>query len=177
MPPDGKVLCVHCGTYMPRKREREHRKLATQPYIPPPLVLPSRIRGVVDSNSDDERPAMSDGGELGAQNDSTADIDGDAHIDYPLADDARLGYEHISPALEENALRDRWGCSTGIKDDVSDSDLDDAEQPPPYPILEDEEELKTGFIDWAAIEANSGLSAWDQLGEDYERDAATIGKN
>ena len=34
-----------------------------------------------------------------------------------------------------------------------------------------------GIVDWAAIKANSGLSAWDQLGERYEADAAAIGKN
>src|ERR1700728_1776216 len=170
MPADGQVLCTHCGMYMSRRREREHRKLVTQPYIPPPLVLPSRIRRVADSDSDDEHPVMSNGGELGAKNGSSTSIDGDAHIDYPLADDSgnvQLDYEHISPALEQNVLRNRWGCSTDIRDDVSDSDVDDSEQPP-YPMLEDEEELETGSIDWAAIEANSGLSAWDQLGEDYE---------
>jgi hypothetical protein len=31
-------------------------------------------------------------------------------------------------------------------------------------------------IDWAAIERLSGLSAWDQLGEAYDREAANIGE-
>jgi hypothetical protein len=40
----------------------------------------------------------------------------------------------------------------------------------------EDDEPEPGYVDWAAIEANSGLSAWDQLGEGYERDAAAIGK-
>lgn len=30
-------------------------------------------------------------------------------------------------------------------------------------------------IDWASIEASSGLSAWDKLGESFKNKAATIG--
>jgi hypothetical protein len=42
--------------------------------------------------------------------------------------------------------------------------------------LEDsDDECDDGFIDWKAIEEGSGLSAWDQLGENYETEAATIG--
>jgi hypothetical protein len=32
-----------------------------------------------------------------------------------------------------------------------------------------------GEFNWDLLEAGSGLSAWDQLGEGYERDAAKIG--
>ena len=73
-----------------------------------------------------------------------------------------------------NALRSRWG-NVAIRDigDTSDSDSDEEL---PYPVLEDDEP-EPGYVDWAAIEANSGLSAWNQLGEAYERDAAAIGKN
>src|ERR1700734_434617 len=68
MPADGEVLYTHCGIYMSRRREQEHHKPMMQPYIPPPLVLPSRIHQVVYSYSDDERPVMSNGGELGTEN-------------------------------------------------------------------------------------------------------------
>ena len=91
---------------------------------------------------------------------SSVDVDGDIHLDYLLADDARntqLNHRCISPAFEGHILHNPWGCSTDIRDDSSDSDLEDLEQPP-FLILEDDKELETGFIDWAAIEANSSLS-------------------
>ena len=59
MPTEATVLCAHCGLYLPRRREREHRRLATQPYIPPPPRLPSRLRRVgVDTDSDDDVPVI-----------------------------------------------------------------------------------------------------------------------
>jgi hypothetical protein len=66
-----------------------------------------------------------------------------------------------------NALRVRWANVTDVRDDISDDDSDEDL----YPILEDDEP-KPG----EAIETNSGLSAWDRLGEGYEIDAAAIGK-
>jgi len=57
---------------------------------------------------------------------------------------------------------------TDVRDDISDNDSDEDLL---YPILEDDEP-KPG----EAIKTNSGLSAWDRLGEGYEIDAAAIGK-
>jgi hypothetical protein len=64
-----------------------------------------------------------------------------------------------------------------MEDNDLGSELDISDEPP-YPRLKDSDnESDDGFmVDWAAIEAGSGLSAWDQLGEGYERDAAALGK-
>jgi hypothetical protein len=73
------------------------------------------------------------------------------------------------------ALRCRWGTAARRwhqNDSESDADTD---VDPPYSRLEDsDDECDAGFIDWKAIEG-FGLSAWDQLGESYEADAAAIG--
>jgi hypothetical protein len=78
----------------------------------------------------------------------------------------------------KNVLHYRWGdtlCDLGGSDLDSDSDSDFGSGPA-YPRLEDsDDECDDGFIDWKAIEEGSGLSAWDQLGENYETEAATIG--
>ena len=68
----------------------------------------------------------------------------------------------------ENALRVRWANVTDVRDNISD---DDSDEDLPYPILEDDKP-KPG----EAIKTNSGLSAWDWLGEGYDMDAAAIGK-
>jgi hypothetical protein len=161
--PSETVLCAHCGQYLSRRREREHRRIATQPYITPPPALPSNLLQVgVDSDDIDD-------------NDGNVLNDEEYSINYsiPPADDPQSNNsdELLSHEAVGKVLRSRWSKVADSRDDASDSDL---EEELPYPVLEDEHE--PGYIDWAAIEANSGLSAWDQLGESYERDAAEIGK-
>jgi hypothetical protein len=102
------------------------------------------------------------------QNDGS--IDGDPDVGY-VADDPGPPEVDISEAAE-NVLRARWANITDVRDDSSDEDL--ADEDLAYPILEDDEP-EPGFVDWEAIEANFSLSAWDQLGEGYERDVAAIG--
>jgi hypothetical protein len=75
----------------------------------------------------------------------------------------------------EEILHKHWAA--GRIDESNDSDLESDRGEPFYPQLEDgnnsdDEEV----IDWDAIEAQSCLSAWDQLGEGYEADAAAICK-
>jgi len=69
MPKENTVFCAHCERYLPRKREREHRRLLITPVVPP--VVPSRLRRVVtvesDSDSDDNEsrlPEMADDGTI-----------------------------------------------------------------------------------------------------------------
>ena len=67
MPKENTVFCTHCERYLPRKREREHRRLLVTPAVPP--VVPSRLRRVVtvESDSDDDElrsPEMIDDGTI-----------------------------------------------------------------------------------------------------------------
>ena len=100
-------------------------------------------------------------------------LSGDADMGYVADDHAQPDRVDVSGAVA-NALRGQWANVTDVRDDISD---DGSDEDLPYPILEDDEP-EPGFVNWEAIETNSGLdlSAWDRLGEGYERDAAAIGK-
>lgn len=181
MPPDANVLCTHCAKYIPRKREREHRRLVNQPYLSPPAKTPSRLRRVVDAGSDSDNHGAHAGTKWHTE--ASGQISG---YDENKMDTGDPGFEQGNtrslsrqedPTLgvAEQVLRGRWmRASEANNHSDSDSDLEDA---PPYPRLEDcDEESDDEHIDWDAIETGSGLSNWDQLGENYERDAAEIGK-
>jgi hypothetical protein len=181
MPPEATVLCAHCGFYLPRKREREHRRLAAQPYVLPPPALPSRLRRVgVNAHEDDDDldpvNVVSNGEALGGTYDGidvwhTNNPQVENDVENPQSDGC------LVPGAFRNACRSRWGGNmTDVRDDSSDGDLDE-EEPSHLPLEDDEHEREPGYVDWAAIEANSGLSAWDQLGESYEAEAAAICKN
>lgn len=174
MPRENTVFCTHCERYLPRKREREHRRLLIAPAIPSP-VIPSRLRRVVSIESDLDDYGAINGGttdgvddemDVGAQDDETSDF---------VTNNRDPDQDTMSGPMR-NVLHHRWGdtlCDLGGSDLDSDSDFG---SDPAYPRLEDsDDECDDGFIDWKAIEEGSGLSAWDQLGENYETEAATIG--
>lgn len=177
MPPAGEtVLCSHCGIYLPRKREREHRRLATQPYVLPPPALPSRLHRVgvnAHDDDDDPDPAVLNGEELGGIFNGV-----DVHANNPHVDDIEnpQSDDCLVPAAVGGIAHSRWGGNVAdVRDDTSDGDSD--EELPHLTLENDEHEWEPGYVDWAAIEADSGLSAWDLLGESYETDAAAIGEN
>jgi hypothetical protein len=76
-----------------------------------------------------------------------------------------------APNNLEDAILNRWSHPMPF-DEVPDIDG----EPDPYqtPAEDDECEIDESYLDWDAIWADSGLSTWDQLGEGYERNAATI---
>ncbi|KIM89671.1 hypothetical protein PILCRDRAFT_1994 [Piloderma croceum F 1598] len=161
--PSETVLCAHCGKYLSCRCKHKHRRIATQPYIAPPPTLPSNLLQIgVDSNDIDNN----DGSVLNNEEYSR-------NYSIPPADNPQSNNsdELLSHKAFGNALRSCWSKVADIRDDASDSDLEEL----PYSVLEDEHE--PGYIDWATIEANSGLSAWDQLGESYEWDAAEIAEH
>jgi hypothetical protein len=187
MPTDSSVLCAHCGKYLPRRLEREHRKLAASPYVSPPLVptFPSQLCCVIDVDSDDDNDIPN----LPADNiEATIDIS-DQVDEYIAPDDIDVVDEDGEDLFDEDhlhdntvpfsmhfdSLRDHWRHMFEPGD--SDSD-DNSNDELPYERLEDsDDESDGGFIDWNAIEVGSGLSAWDQLGESYEKEAAAIGRH
>jgi hypothetical protein len=68
----------------------------------------------------------------------------------------------------ENLICDRWNSNRHIADcDEEAEGLDE----PSSPIDSDDEDENV----WEPLEG--GLSAWDQLGEGYERDAAAVGES
>jgi hypothetical protein len=85
MPADGNVYCAHCGSYIPRRLEREHWKLVTMPYTLALARIPLRPHFLADSDSD----SNSQGGEAG---------DGSGAHKEPIAGPAVA--DHDVPQLE-----------------------------------------------------------------------------
>jgi len=170
MPRDNRVLCTHCNQLISRQREREHRKLLKIPYTLPSPSVPSRVRPIVDSDSDDDGNINNN--TVSAHEDHSGD---DPHI---LRNDDNLEEPLDDIGVREKILWNHWAAGSygGADDSETDSESNMGEAP--YPQLEDdgEDSDEEGLIDWGAIEAQSGLSAWDQLGEGYEADAAALCK-
>lgn len=195
MPADKKVLCTHCDQYLPPKWEREHRRLVNShtPYAAAPPTFISRIHRVVDSDSDDH----DDGGSAVSSRVGEGNLDADAGIsggeeyletggpqaagEWGMDADAYGSHDEVFenglipvPPATGAELNNHWRRMFEMEDSDLDSDPEVNDEPA-YPKLEDsDDESDEGFIDWATIEAGSGLSAWDQLGEGYERDAAAL---
>jgi hypothetical protein len=156
---------MHCGEYVSRKQEIQHRQMAFAPYAPPPPRLPSRLRRVSHLHSDgdeSERNILEDT-ELGVQ----IDQDFSRQAVQPLEDQAAF----VS-RISGNAIRDRWRHGITLQSD-SDSDGGSDGQ---LPDEDSDSEGDDESINWDAFESGSGLSAWDQLGEGYEIEAAAIGE-
>ena len=164
MPRDTDVLCLHCQKYMPRSRERAHRaKLHIPKYSPPP-PLPSRLKRIFDIDIELEPEQATISAEEGQD------------ITKAVPHDSR------SEAQDEPAVRaarhsilERWRPDRYHRD--VDSDVG--------PELEDwdGEDLVGSAsneldetLNWDEI-GIGGLSAWDQLGEYYEKDAANTGES
>lgn len=191
MPQDNKVLCTHCSKYLPRKREREHRKLVNAPYLLPLPKLPSRLHRVINADSDsdngDTTASGIEGYEAGPSESQTRESVqsdyGGRRVDTSGIDlgqgnrDSLCGDKSSAFGDAGNVLRERWTRTVEGERYRSDSDSDsDPEGEPPSPRLEgSDDESDDGYIDWTAIEAGSGLSNWDQLGENYEKGAAEMG--
>jgi len=154
--------------------------------LPPPPTRTSRLCCIVDIDSDSDDGEPSHGADkhevINVPVDGIIDertesedimmqnMDGDAG--GVAGDNADADEDSISRA----ALCRRWGTvASSWHQNGSESDSD-TESEPPYPRLEDsDDETDNGFVDWKAIEEGNGLSAWDQLGESYEAEAAEIG--
>ena len=66
-----------------------------------------------------------------------------------------------------------WGAMLGDKTRPDDKDSDSDLKEDPVEDAGDEDDDR--YDDWAAIEAEFGLSAWDKLGEGFEQEIVGIG--
>jgi hypothetical protein len=145
MPKENTVFCSHCEQYLPRKREREHRRLLMAPAMPPPVV-PSRLRRVitVESDSDDNElpsPEMIDGE---AANGVDDEMGVGAPVNKPsnFADNDKDPDQDTMSRSVRNVLHHRWGDALGgLGESDLDSDSDsDFGSDPTYPRLEDSDD-------------------------------------
>jgi hypothetical protein len=157
MAPNRLVLCLHCGQYVTRKRETEHRKLSIAPYTLSPPRRPSRLRRVTHIQLDHGDTGQGSVGVPDTDNVSPEETN-------PQDDQADNSVEVLLSTIDR-----RW---RGAIEEDSDND----EDPEVEEYLETvDSETDEDYIDWNNIESQSGLSVWDQLGESYEKDAAAIG--
>jgi hypothetical protein len=179
MPSSNQVLCAHCNVWMSRKREREHRGLLFTPYASPPK-LSSRFTRLLDSDSEEDSsiPDLRQDGPSSkfGQNEVQSDYDQPPQTDGSFDDNDNEFEADQSLEVDDDILvvRDvRWGAMLGDKtrpdNEDSDSDLEED------PVEDAGDEDDDGYDDWAAIEAEFGLSAWDKLGEGFEQEIAGIG--
>ena len=151
---DTDVLCVHCNEYISRARERAHRRLQLAPLYSPPHRIPSRLRRVFDVEEPEGR-----------------ETEGDAHdvavVSGSDVNDVDLERQATTITAVENLICDRWSRNiTNSDEEAKGTSVDE----PSSPIDGDDNEE----IGWELLEG--GLSAWDQLGEGYEQDAAAVGE-
>ena len=102
--------------------------------------------------------------------------------DYDEPDETDGSFDHDNneaeqslpiPVVDDDILlvrNVRWSAARrdGPDDEDSDSDIED-------PVEDADNDEDDRYDDWAAIEANVGLSAWDKLGEGFEQEVAGIG--
>jgi len=130
--------------------------------------VPSSESGISEVPSDYDAPAQTD------DDDSLhSAVDTSGVHDGMLSDNEREGVHDVYAA--RNVLRDRWNTTRGDKTYLDENESDgDTDLEDPVVDADDNDEDEH-YVDWAAIEAESGLSAWDKLGESFEQDVAAIG--
>src|ERR1700676_1068961 len=173
MPSSNKVLCTHCNVWMSRKWEWEHRGLLFRPYVSPPPKLSSRFTHLLDSDSEEEPAPIPDLHQDGSssefgQHDVQSDYDEPAQTDASFDDNDNEGDQSLEVDDDILIQNVRWGAmlrdKTRPDDEDSDSDLEED------PVEDAGDEDDDGYDDWAAIEAEFGLSVWDKLGEGFEQE-------
>ena len=152
MPPKRSVLCVHCGQYVSRKQEIQHRKLLIAPYVLSPPRQSSRQRRIFDAPPGDVQAG-----------------DTQSHSD-PNPED---GADNVSPEILQNVIDDRWDGILQADCYMDHPDSVDTQSDNELEALSDDSD--DSYVDWDAIGSESGLSPWDRLGESYDRDVAAIG--
>jgi hypothetical protein len=95
------------------------------------------------------------------------DTEHDANEDDLHGEQELLDFEDVLHAAQNS--HHMWWRVPDIPSD-SDSNSDSENE-----ITDAGDDSDDGYVDWDAIESNYGLSAWDRLGESYDRDIAAIG--
>lgn len=176
MPRDNKVLCAHCNKYMTRPREQQHRKLFDSPFDPAPTTVFSQLRSVVEADISDHEDVVSEPDARMEMETEVMDAFTEDAMDVEM-DDNGVGHANAAGS-SHNTFEQHWGINHRFM--VESDDEHGSESGDEMDV--DEEGANDGewdedYVDWAAIEAGSGLSAWDRLGESFKNEAATTGKH
>ena len=168
MPRNTDVFCLHCQSFIPRTRERAHRRQQYPPAYSPPPPVPSRLRRVFDIEHEDATQFQSIQQERTALDDVENTLTPARDEHDPLGVPASL--HDAALQATEASIRGRWDSTFKP---APDSEGEEGNEGP----ASDEEGTDDDIFDWDRFDSGTGLSAWDQLGEDYERETANIGKS
>jgi hypothetical protein len=164
---------------MSRKQERQHRGLLFTPYVSPPPKLPSRFTRLLDSDSEEEDGAPipdlhQDGPSSEVGQNEESDCDEPAQADGSFDDNDNEADQSLDVDDDILVIRNmRWSATLGDRTRPDDEDSDcDIEDDPVEDAGDGDDDR---YDDWAAIEAEFGLSAWNKLGEGFEQEIAGIG--
>ena len=180
------ILCAHCGKYVTRKQEQEHRKLVITLHVEHTPNIPSSSYLVIDTDSESDEHESQDhfanepsiGSAAGSPGSpfhgEAMQIDNDLDDDILDADEGDLQGEQDFLDFEDilHAAQNSHCMRWRVPDIPSDSDSNSGSEDEVTDAGDDSDD---GYVDWDAIESNYGLSAWDRLGESYDRDVAAIG--
>lgn len=178
------VYCFCCKTNISRKREREHRRSYTTPYPNAPNIPTSRQQPITESifESDDDEEGSDIFEDEGVPNMHMAELP--VNEDIP---EVQVEHDGFYPMLVDVSDDEddgecvqsyRWANTgwPGVNNDETDE-----EEGGGGDLIDDDPSGTSNeadaIIDWDLIEKMSGLSAWDQMGEAYEREAATTGES
>ncbi|KAJ7108095.1 hypothetical protein C8R44DRAFT_744057 [Mycena epipterygia] len=178
-------------------RGTEHRKVAlSKPdYVAPPRIYESgqpRISAPsseVDSDSDDEMEDAEEAGPSGTRDNESEEVDiawdapsPEYSFSEPGHDNDLGGEEEASWTFDWVIMRRHWDGRENEQGTESESEeaLDDDEVDSEAGIAGedsdgDDSDTEPDLFDWDSFKA-PGLSAYDQLGEEFEREAATAHK-
>ncbi|KAF7341602.1 hypothetical protein MSAN_02057500 [Mycena sanguinolenta] len=181
-----KYLCAcGCGERVTRTREQVHLQARVHPYLVPTGVNPSRQLRVFAPSSEDGQGVSEDEGRIVAGPSGHQDYHG---AEDELRDDVIVGEDWSSPDFDMSAAPDS-SESEVIAEDVDDvgveSGLDSEEEDEDDAFLDeldpvrgedsdgDNSDDEPDIFDWDSFKP-SGLTAWEELGEEYEQEAAAV---
>lgn len=179
MPRDTDILCICCGKYMPRSRERAHREKLKVPYA---NNQPQRISGLrrVTTGSSEDDDTLSQQPSLQTQSKFEEDHTS-GHVSQvvdTLSHQLSTSASNTLASAVGGALCSRWRDhpdtffdqrSVSSVSDNDDDTLDDGDY-----VSDNEDELLDDELeqDYRDSDDGSGLSPWDLMGEKYTKDAS-----
>ncbi|KAF7328599.1 hypothetical protein MSAN_02480800 [Mycena sanguinolenta] len=186
IPMGRKYLCAcGCGERVTRTREQVYLQACVHPYLVPTGVNPSRQLRVFAPSSEDGQGVSEDEGRIVAGPSGHQDDHG---AEDELRDDVIVGEDWSSPDFDMSAAPDS-SESEAIAEDVDDvgveSGLDSEEEDEDDAFLDeldpvrgedsdgDNSDDEPDIFDWDSFKP-LGLTAWEELGEEYEQEAATV---
>jgi len=195
----GSVHCLCCDQFIPRKREREHRRQAANPFITTTNPEQPKRRSVyltalLDSPSDsaieDEDQSQHSPEEELHPKRITEDVkmfDPPPLLpatprspgDFGMPEDDNMALDTVGDEDDvdkvlsrhwKKPLEHQWAPSDSEEDPANTENEGSSEE-----VVAEDDDDEVDVVDWDALEQECGLSAWDRLGEGYEANAAQIG--